>query len=73
MDTLGRRERNRQRTRRALEQAAARLFAERGFEATTIREITAAAGVGERTFFRYFPTKQAVAAATARARQAPRR
>lgn len=54
----GRREQNKQRTRRALEIAAAHLFEKKGFEATTIRDITIAAGVGERTFFRYFPSKE---------------
>ena len=54
----GRREQNKQRTRRALEDAAARLFAEQGFSATTVRDIAGAAGVGERTFFRYFPSKE---------------
>ncbi|MFC1414737.1 TetR/AcrR family transcriptional regulator [Streptacidiphilus sp. N1-12] len=54
----GRREQNKQRTRRALEDAAARLFAEQGFAATTVRDIATAAGVGERTFFRYFPSKE---------------
>lgn len=54
----GRREENKQRTRSALEEAAARLFETQGFEATTVRDIAAAAGVGERTFFRYFPSKE---------------
>jgi AcrR family transcriptional regulator len=54
----GRREENKQRTRSALEQAAARLFEQQGFEATTVRDIATAAGVGERTFFRYFPSKE---------------
>jgi AcrR family transcriptional regulator len=56
--TLGRREENKLRTRSALERAAARLFEEQGFSATTVRDIAAAAGVGERTFFRYFPSKE---------------
>jgi AcrR family transcriptional regulator len=54
----GRREENKQRTRSALEEAAARLFETQGFEATTVRDIAVAAGVGERTFFRYFPSKE---------------
>lgn len=48
------------RTRDALVAAAVALFRARGFEATTIDEIAAAAGVSRRTFFRYFPTKDAV-------------
>jgi mycofactocin system transcriptional regulator len=45
---------------RALQLIALRLFAERGFENTTIEQIAAAAGVTERTFFRYFPAKAGV-------------
>jgi AcrR family transcriptional regulator len=60
MSELGIRERKKQRTRQALRQAALKLFLERGFEATTIADITAAADVAPRTFFSYFQTKEDV-------------
>ena len=44
-------------SREELEQTAFALFAAQGFEATTVDEIAAAAGIGRRTFFRYFPSK----------------
>ena len=44
-------------SRAELEQAAFALFAAHGFDATTVDEIAAAAGLGRRTFFRYFPSK----------------
>ncbi|MGH3067490.1 MAG: TetR/AcrR family transcriptional regulator [Streptosporangiaceae bacterium] len=56
--TLGRREAHKQATRQALQQAADRLFAEQGYGATTVRDIAEAAGVNERTFFRYFTGKE---------------
>jgi len=38
-------------------QIAIELFVSQGFEATSIDDITSAAGIGRRTFFRYFETK----------------
>ncbi len=43
-----------------LKHAALHLFAERGFEATTVRDIAEQAGVTERTFFRHFADKREV-------------
>jgi AcrR family transcriptional regulator len=46
--------------RERLQQAALELFAERGFAATTVPEITARAGLTTRTFFRHFADKREV-------------
>ena len=50
----------RQSTREALRQAALASFASRGFSNVTVTELAREAGVTERTFFRHFPTKEAV-------------
>lgn len=54
------RERKKDQTREALARAAIELFQEKGYEATTVAEIARAASVSRRTFFRYFPTKDAL-------------
>ncbi len=47
-------------SRGRLEQAALALYAERGYENTTVAEIAARAGLTERTFFRHFADKREV-------------
>jgi len=47
-------------TRAALQEQALRLFLAKGYDATTVEEIAAAAGVSHMTFFRYYPTKEDV-------------
>lgn len=51
---------HKERTRRDLLASARTLFAERGYQATSAADIAAAAGVTERTLFRYFPNKIAL-------------
>lgn len=55
---VGRRERKTRQTREALATAAWRLFKHRGFNGTTIEAIATAADVSQRTFFRYFDSKE---------------
>lgn len=59
-NNVGVREAHKIATRRAIQDAADRLFDENGYANTTIREISDAAGVTQRTFFRYFAGKEAL-------------
>jgi len=53
----GRRETRKAETRRTLHEVGMRLFAEQGYEATTVEQIANGAGVSHMTFFRYFHGK----------------
>jgi AcrR family transcriptional regulator len=57
---LGRRERKKEETKRRIYVAALELFHEKGFERTTVDEITERADVAKGTFFNYFPHKESV-------------
>jgi AcrR family transcriptional regulator len=58
----GLRERKKARTKTAIQQQALRLFREQGYHATTVEQVAAAAEVAPSTVFRYFPTKEDLAA-----------
>jgi len=57
------REIGKQAVRAEIAQRAVILLDERGFDQTTVEEISAAVGISPRSFFRYFPTKEDVALA----------
>ncbi|MCM3885585.1 TetR/AcrR family transcriptional regulator [Frankia sp. R82] len=62
--TLSLRERSKAKRRNAIQRAAMRLFAERGYEGTTIADIGEAAEVAPRTVSMYFPNKIDIAMST---------
>lgn len=55
------RQRKKTATRDHIRTCALRLFADRGYDATTVEQIAEAAGVSHMTVFRYFPTKENIA------------
>jgi AcrR family transcriptional regulator len=54
------RQRKKTATRDRIRASALQLFREQGYDATTVEQIAAAAGVSHMTFFRYFPAKEDV-------------
>ncbi len=59
-ETMGRRERKKAATRKAISDAATELFLERGFDEVSIREIAERADVSPTTVFAHFPSKEAL-------------
>ncbi|MEU2281883.1 helix-turn-helix domain-containing protein [Streptomyces sp. NPDC013178] len=59
-ETMGRRERKKAQTRRALADAAMRLFTERGYDNVGVREVAEEADVAVTTLFKHFPSKEAL-------------
>ncbi len=60
VEKLTRVQRRQRETREHIFRTAMELFRKKGFEHTTVTEITEAADIGKGTFFLYFPTKEAV-------------
>jgi AcrR family transcriptional regulator len=54
------REKKKKETRNRIFEISGRLFKEKGFESTTVDEITKEAGIAKGTFFNYFPTKESL-------------
>jgi AcrR family transcriptional regulator len=62
-DQEGLRQRKRRETLQRITESALRLFADRGYEATTLDAIADASGISRRTFFYYFKSKEEILAA----------
>jgi AcrR family transcriptional regulator len=60
MEQLGRRERKKAQTRKALADAALELFSARGYDQVSVKEVADAADVSVTTLFKYFPSKEAL-------------
>ncbi|MGW0995047.1 TetR/AcrR family transcriptional regulator [Streptomyces sp. NPDC002520] len=58
MGEMGLRERKKRRMYQEVSDTAVRLFLEKGFDAVSVAEVAAAAGISKPTLFRYFPTKE---------------
>ena len=56
----GLRELKKRETRQRISDVATEMFLARGFEAVTVTEVAAAAGVSEKTVYNYFPTKESL-------------
>lgn len=59
---MGLRERKRRQTLQRITESALRLFAERGYEETTLEAVAEAADISQRGFFHYFASKEAILA-----------
>ncbi|MET8996723.1 TetR/AcrR family transcriptional regulator [Amycolatopsis sp. Hca4] len=59
-EVIGRRERKKAQTRKALADAALELFLQRGYDQVGVKEIADAADVSVTTLFKYFPSKEAL-------------
>lgn len=59
-ETVGRRERKKAQTRKALADAARRLFLEHGYDKVGVRDVAEAADVSVTTLFKHFPSKEAL-------------
>ena len=59
-EPIGRRERKKAATRRALADSALRLFLEHGYDQVSVKEVADAADVAVTTLFKHFPSKEAL-------------